>query len=297
MDLHPLRLAGDIAFPVIEGVKGSEPFEFEARAVRPNAYTDLLPEALRAGAPRAFDTMGDIAIVKVPQDLWDHQAELGDAIQRFLGARAVFHDRGVQGEFRVRDLERIAGDGGPATSVQENGVTLHVDVGRAYFSPRLASERARVAAMVQDGEHLVDLFGGVAPLAVQAAKLGARVTCVDLNPDACELAHRNAKTNKVEVDVRCGDARAVAKGLDPADRVVLNLPHGAKHFLDVAKALVKPGGMVHHHEILADREVDRRADSVATELAGRVAAKRHVRNYSAEESHWVFDIRIDGGDQ
>lgn len=292
-DLHVLETEEGIVFPVHDDAdEDTKRFEFDHRARRPQRYTDLLNWSAKdlGRAPRAFDTIGDVAIVKVPDALWDKRESLGRAMRAFLGARAVFHDRGVQGEFRVRELERIAGEGGSETVVNENGVRLHVDVGRAYFSPRLAAERARVADMVQPDEYVVDLFGGVAPFAVQAAKKGARVTCVDLNPDACDLARRNAVANKVDVDVRCGDAREVAKELDPADRVVMNLPHGAKHFLDVSKALVKTGGMVHHHEILADDAVQARCDALAEELGGDVVGTRHVRNYSAEESHWVFDV-------
>ena len=234
----------------------------------------------------------------MPPELADQAGEVGEALRVFHDARAVFHDGGVKDPYRVRDLTLIAGEGDALTQVSENGVRLWVDLSKAYFSPRLANERARVADLVQPGEHVADLFGGVAPFGVQAAKRGATVDSVDLNPDAIDLAKRNVAENGVEDAVRLwlGDAREVAKGLRPADRVTMNLPHGAKHFLDVAARLAKPQAMIHHHEILPPDQAFVRASVVLRELGrcgwmGRLKAHRVVRNYSPQESHVVFDLQ------
>ncbi|MCA1811869.1 MAG: class I SAM-dependent methyltransferase family protein [Halobacteriales archaeon] len=302
IDLAVARAGDDVVFPVLESCGTrlpTVPFEFEARQVRPSSYLDLLPPEVRDGAPRAFEALGDIVVVKVPPSQWAHRATLGRALLEFHGARAVFHDRGVKDEFRVRDLERIAGAGDPLTQVSENGVRLWVDLSKAYFSPRLAAERARVAAMVRPGEHVVDLFGGVAPFGVQAALKGAQVDSVDLNPDAVALARRNVEACGVadRVALHEGDAREVAKALAPADRIFMNLPHGAHKFLDVACRLVKPGGTLHHHEILAVDAVDKREQALKREMAklGRpvhAVSIRTVRNYSPTEAHFAIDLRV-----
>lgn len=303
IDLQVAKDGDDIVFPVVDTCGPQLPLvqhDFAARAVRPAAYQDLLPwtAAERELAPRAFDQVGDILIVKVPRDLEAKARDIGRALLDFHpGARAVFHDRGVKEEFRVRDLVRIAGEGEPLTVLGENGVRLWVDPSKAYFSPRLASERARVCAQVETGEHAIDLFGGVAPWAVQAAKAGAAVDCVDLNPQAIALARRNVVDNGVEARVRLhvGDAREVAATLAPADRVVMNLPHGAKAFLDVAARCAKPGATVHYHEILEPGLADRRGAAVADELRRhgwpcKVRGHRVVRNYSPQEAHVVWDL-------
>lgn len=303
IDLAVAKDGEDIVFPVIDSCGPHLPtaqHDFEARAVRPSGYQDLLPwtAADKALAPRAFDQIGDILIVKVPKDLEARAKDIGRALLDFHpAARAAFQDRGVKDEFRVRDLVRIAGTGDPLTQVNENGTRLLVDPSKAYFSPRLASERARVAALVALGERVVDLFGGVAPFGIQAARAGAVVDSIDLNPAAIDLAHRNVVLNGVESRVRLhlGDARAVAATLAPADRVVMNLPHGAKHFLDVAARVAKPEATVHYHEILAPERADERAREVAAELARhgwpcKPRGHRVVRNYSPQEAHIAFDL-------
>ncbi|MEA3202636.1 MAG: tRNA (guanine37-N1)-methyltransferase [Thermoplasmata archaeon] len=302
IDLAVARAGDDVVFPVLDSCgprMPTVPFEFEPRAVRPTSYLDLLPPEVRDGAPRAFEALGDIVVVKVPPAQWAHRATIGRALQEFHAARAVFHDHGVKDEFRVRELERIAGAGEALTQVSENGVRLWVDLARAYFSPRLAAERARVVALVRPGEHVVDLFGGVAPFGVQAALKGAVVDSVDLNPDAVALARRNVESCGVQgkVTLHEGDARVVAKSLAPADRVFMNLPHGARRFLDVACRLVKPGGTVHHHEILAVDDVDAREVAIKKEMArlGRPVhgvSIRTVRNYSPVEAHVAIDLRV-----
>jgi tRNA (guanine37-N1)-methyltransferase len=303
LDLAVAKDGDDVIFPVAEScgpLLPVAPFDFEARQLRPAGYQDLLPwpADLVALAPRAFDQVGDVVVVKVPPELASRAAELGDALLRFHKARAVFHDKGVKDPYRVRDLELIAGAGDALTQVNENGVRLWVDPSRAYFSPRLAMERSRVAALVQPGEQVADLFGGVAPLGVQAALKGALVDSVDLNPDAVALAQRNAAENGVADRLRlhAGDARDVAPKLPHADRVVMNLPHGAKHFLDVAARLAQPMATIHYHEILPPEGAGKRAVDVLSELdncgfVGRLAGQRVVRNYSPQEAHVVFDFQ------
>jgi tRNA (guanine37-N1)-methyltransferase len=299
-DLEVGRDGESIVFPVIHACGPRlpvAPFEFAPRATRLRSYLDLLPEPLRAAAPRSFDAIGDIVLVKLHPDQRGHAAAVGQALLEFNGCRAVFWDAGVKDPYRTRELTRIAGTGGSLTSLAENGCTFWVDPARAYFSPRLAHERERVAALVQPGELVVDLFGGVAPFGVQLAKKGAVVRSIDLNPAATELAERNVEQNGVaaQVTLHTGDARAVAAGLPKADRLILNLPHGAKLFLDVAARSAKPGATIHYHEILPPQEVASRGKAVLAELAhngwrGRVAATRVVRNYSPQEAHVAFDL-------
>lgn len=296
-DLEVAKDGDAVVFPVVHACGPKLPivaYDFAPRATRLRSYQELLPEALRELAPRAFDTLGDIIIVKVPRELAAHRAEVGRALLEFHGCRAVFADGGVKDPYRTRQLERIAGEGDSLTRVAENGCTLWVDPAKAYFSPRLAHERERVAALARPGEVVVDLFGGVAPFGVQLAKKGAVVHSVDLNPAATTLALLNAQANGVAIAFHTGDARAVAN-LPKADRLILNLPHGAKLFLDVAARLAKPGATLHYHEILPPEQMAARAAAVAAELARhgwpcRLAGSRTVRNYSPQEAHVAFDF-------
>lgn len=302
-DLKVSQDGDAVVFPVsgdANGLPVSE-HDFEARTERLGRYQDHLPEALRDKAPRAHDRFGDIVVVKVPDELSDHAHEIGQAIMSFhSGCRAVFHDKGVVGDFRTRDLELIAGEGNSETTVAEHGARLVVDPAKAYFSPRLSDERARIAMMLEPGERLIDMFGGVGALAVHAARTGTEVETIDLNPAACRMARHNIARNGVQgqVTVHEGDARDVALMLAPAHHVNMNLPHGAWDFLDTAVHLVLPGGQLHYHEILDEKKIDKRGEELLKHLKklGREATPagmRHVRTYSTGVEHMVFDVVLD----
>lgn len=296
-DMAPSRTQDGVWFPVLQS---DEAWDFTTRDVRPNSFMDLLDlnDVERSLANRAFEHLGDIAILKIPRELTDRAGDFGAALMKFLGCRAVFHDNGVVGEFRTRDLVLIAGSGGAETLVAENGFSLKVDVTRAYFSPRLATERARIVSSISPGQSVIDLFGGVAPLGVQAARAGASITSVDLNPDAIELAQANVVAAKVDVELICGDARVVGPTLPPADHVVMNLPHLAKEFISTGTICTLPGGTLHHHEIMENDALERRAAELVAEIttlgrAAKIAHTRHVRNYSPLESHYAIDLEIE----
>lgn len=307
-DLKPRREGDEVVFPLSDADAPTAAVEeFEAAAHVPRSYREMLdlPGPLADALPSSFDVIGSVLLLKLPDALLPHARAVADALlatQAHVGTVAL--DRGVKGEFRVRDLEVLAGDASTATTYVEHGVRLRVDPATCYFSPRLATERKRVAGLVRDGERVVDLFAGVGPFAVVAARLArpASVDAVDLNPAAVAYLRENVKLNKVERVVRphLADARAWAaahRGL--ADRVVMNLPHGAHAFLEDAFALLGEAGVVHHHVITSPVGLARHLDEVVARgrAAGRaveVASTREVRTYSPEERHVAVDLLVRG---
>ena len=136
----------------------------------------------------------------------------------------------------------------------EYGCVYHVDVAKAYFSPRLSTEHNRVASAVKTGETVVDLFAGVGPFVIPIAKKhkDVRVYAVDVNPDAVAYLKRNVAVNRAEKHVvpLLGDARQTVKEQlsGKADRVIMNLPETSLEFVDVACDALKPeGGIIHYY--------------------------------------------------
>ena len=100
----------------------------------------------------------------------------------------------MQGDYRLRNLEFLAGINSPITYYKENGCTFKIDVANAYFSPRLSTERMRIANMVKDNEVIVNLFGGVGTYSVLIARGNktAKVYSIDSNIFAHELCIENS---------------------------------------------------------------------------------------------------------
>ncbi|MBW3583034.1 MAG: class I SAM-dependent methyltransferase family protein [Euryarchaeota archaeon] len=305
--LHPTRIEEGVAFALVPdadldaaaavatGHRGRlDRSRFTRRETRPASYRDLLadlPQDLRPLLPSSFDIVGHVAIVKLPEALVAHTRHIADAVlQAQRNITTVALDKGVKGELRVRDLEVVAGEPTLTTFHREHGVELEVALDRVYFSPRLATERRRLAERMAPGARVLDLFAGVGAFVVLVARdqAPAKVCAIDLNPDAVHLLGRNMERNRItaEVEVRTGDARLVAPRTGDWDHVVMNLPHGAAAFLDVAAECVAPDGEVHLYAMV-ERATE--ADTVAAlevRLSGltgapwRVVERRHVRNYS-----------------
>jgi len=222
----------------------------------PDLLADKLPPNLLASVPRAIDFVGDIAIVEIPPELGDHKKTIGEALLKAhkQTSTVLAKSGAVEGIYRLRDFEVIAGAEKTATVYREYGCVYHVDVAKAYFSPRLSSEHNRVASQVKDGETVVDLFAGVGPFAIPIAKKheNVRVYAVDVNPDAIALLKRNVAVNRAEKQVVpvLGDARQVVREQlsGKADRVIMNLPETALEFVDAACEALKPeGGIMHYY--------------------------------------------------
>jgi tRNA (guanine37-N1)-methyltransferase len=240
----------------------------------PARYRDLLPwpDDEKETLPRSFDIVGDVVLIRLPDLLEPRKEAVGEALLRFVpGARLVGLDHGVHGPERRRQVERIAGSGPWRTRHRENGVELEVDVERAYFSPRLAREHARVAEDVRAGDRVYDLCCGVGPFSVTIARIGraAGVTAVDANPDAIALLRdtlaRHPFGNRVDpVEARLEEFLPAAP---PVERVVLNLPHeGIKYLSSVART-VAPGGRLYYYDVVPRTELGTRGVVLMNSLA------------------------------
>jgi tRNA (guanine37-N1)-methyltransferase len=235
--------------------------KFPERAKRHSSLLDVLgdklPPHLLTTVPRAIDFVGEIAVVEIPSELERHKRMIGEAIINVhKQVHTVLAKSGaVEGVYRLREFEVIAGAGETETIHKEYGCSYHVDLAKAYFSPRLSHEHDRVASIVKDGETIIDMFAGVGPFSILIAKRheNVRVYAIDVNPDAITLLKRNLKENRVEQKVTpiLGDAdQIIGERLsEVADRVIMNLPERAIEYVDSAcEVLKREGGIVHYYD-------------------------------------------------
>jgi len=235
--------------------------EFLERVERPpklvDQLSDKLPPHLLASLPHAIDFVGDIAVVEVPPELEDCKAVVGKAIlatHKQLST-VLAKSSAVGGEYRVREFETIAGVDKTKTVHREHGCVFHVDLAKAYFSPRLSHEHNRVASLVEEDETVLDMFAGVGPFSVLIAKRRRKVHlyALDKNPEAIQLLKKNIIVNRVEAKITpiLGEAKQViAERLKvSSDRVIMNLPEKAIEYVDAACEAIKiAGGIIHYYE-------------------------------------------------
>jgi tRNA G37 N-methylase Trm5 len=66
-----------------------------------------------------------------------------------------------------------------------------------YWNSRLQTEHTRLVNMFQPDELVADVFAGVGPFALPAARKGCAVLANDLNPESYKYLTVNIENNKV----------------------------------------------------------------------------------------------------
>ncbi len=300
---HKIRRDGDdLLIPIIgDSFEGfpTEDADLEVIEHRETDYRMLLPEEIRETLPSSYDNVGDITIVKLVDELLPYKHDIGAALMAVLpSTRAVLLDSGVKGEFRIRDLELIAGTGPTETMHRESGVVMATDPAKVYFNPRLSTERERVASLVKDGEVIIDMFAGVAPFPLTICRYANPkvVYAIDLNHDAVEYMRRNIVLNRMENIVPIeGDAREVIRTLPDADRIIMNLPQIAEEFLPDALAKTVVGGTIHMHKIMERDSSDDECATLIERMRSEgldcgISEKKELKTYSPSASVYVLDI-------
>jgi len=224
---------------------------------------DVLTAEELALLPRSYDIIGDIAMIKLPEELMSKARLVGEALKRlhpFL--RSVVTPVEKTSEvYRVRKVKVVWGDENTETVHKEHGCLFKVDLNKVFFNPRLSHERLRIAKQVRPGEVVLNCFAGVGTASIIIARVQPRVKVVysvDINPDAYRYMVENIRLNKVEDKVVpiLGDVREVVRDKleGVADRVIMLLPAYARDFLDVAVKSLKPsGGVIHYYDEVGGR--------------------------------------------
>jgi len=241
-----------------------------------------LSEDERKLLPRAFDIIGDIAIIEIPAGLRKKRKDIAKALKAMHPRlKTVCNKTGERaGEYRLPSLELLLGKE-TLTEHREHGCRFRVDVRDAYFSGREATERQRVAAQVRPGERVLTMFSGVcpSPIIISKAQPGIeKAVGVELNPKAHALALENIRLNRAygKVEAYCGDVREVCPKLGMKfDRIIMPLPKGAHEFLDVAFDVAKEGAVIHFYHW--DREDDPFTGALRIVKAEARKAGRKVR--------------------
>lgn len=171
----------------------------------------------------------------------------------------------IDSTYRFFKMEVLAGEHDFIASVVENGCTFTFDFSTVYWNSRLIQEHQKVVELLKRGEVVLDVFAGVGPFAVPAARNKAcTVHANDLNPASFNYLKENAKKNRVsnkvkaynldgrefllsvtrklvdEVVARLGPDQmelGVDDRVDVYSHVIMNLPGSAVQFLDAFRGL------------------------------------------------------------
>ena len=253
----------------------------------------------------SFDQIGDIIIVRIPDSLLAKKKLIGETLLNEVKiAKSVFYQSSaVEGDFRTRNLEILAGEDKTETEYKEFGCKFTVDVENAFFSPRLSTERERIANLVQDGETIVNMFAGVGMFSIMIAKKKkCTVYSIDINPIAAKLCEKNIIANKLAGNVISinGDASQIIQEQleNKSDRTLMLLPERSDEFLKSAISATKSGGIIHYYShIHADKKSNAGKLSEehylqVTHVKSEILGSKIVRAVGPRYYQTVVDVKI-----
>lgn len=264
---------------------------------------DKIPESL---LPRRLRIYGHVAVLWLKPEAVSLKEVIGLKVLEYDSRiRSVLRrTEAISGPFRRPALELIAGSNETETSFSENGCTFHIDPMKVMFSLGNKAERERMSLLGTD-ELVVDMFAGIGqftiPMAVHASP--RVIHAIEWNPEAFHYLERNIHENRVGgiVTPHQGDTDIIAIEVSQgqADRVLMGLVQGTARYLEKGFACLRPGGVLHFHEICprpgaiaaAVKIIEHAAQQ--TDRQVRMLGGRIIKSYSPLNVHVVLDVRVD----
>lgn len=262
----------------------------------------VIPEKYIDEVVRAYDVVGDIAIIDVPKKLDRLAKSIAWTLKRaFPNIKVVARKIGkVRDTYRIRKLEILVGEKRTETLHKEHGIKI--DLTKAYFTPRSSGERARIAAQVKSGERVLIMFAGVGPYALIIAKKQpkCKIWAIELNPDAYKLMEENIRINRLGHIIKpiCGDVREVVPKLkEKFNRIIMVLPERGFEFLDLAFKVASKKAVVHFYIFLHEDEIKKGIAKIQ-ELAKKFGRKikiigaKKVGSFAPRVWRWCIEFEI-----
>ena len=220
----------------------------------------------------SYSTVGHIVHVNLKENHIPFKSVIGNILMTLPNISLVVNkSSSIDNTFRNFEMEVLAGEPNFLVSVKENGARYQFDFSKVYWNPRLSTEHERLVKMLNSGDVLFDVFAGVGPFAVPAAKKCSKVYANDLNPESFKWLQENVQLNKAAKErVSCSnlDGRdfvttilktAAVENLEKTCHVSMNLPALAIEFLDAFVGLFReqqdiPKLMIHVYCFTNDME-------------------------------------------
>ncbi|KAJ8732517.1 hypothetical protein PYW07_015116 [Mythimna separata] len=148
-----------------------------------------------------FSQIGHIIHLNLRDRLLEYRSLIGQVlVDKVKTCRTVVNkSNSIDNTYRNFSMELIGGDDDFFVTVKENLCTFQFDFSKVYWNPRLGKEHERILSYLKPGDVLFDVFCGVGPFAVPAAKRKTKVFANDLNPDSYKWLNHNAKNNKINM--------------------------------------------------------------------------------------------------
>ncbi|KAJ7786602.1 Met-10+ like-protein-domain-containing protein [Mycena metata] len=159
----------------------------------------ILPEALRERSPVGFSMTGHIAHINLNNDYLPYKHQIGQILlDKNASIRTVVNKLDmIDTQFRFFKMELLAGDPDYIVEHSESDCRFTFDFTQVYWNSRLHTEHERLVQLFDPEDVVADVFAGVGPFAIPAAKKGCAVLANDLNPQSAKYLAVNVENNRV----------------------------------------------------------------------------------------------------
>ncbi|XP_071504350.1 tRNA (guanine(37)-N(1))-methyltransferase-like [Diadema antillarum] len=213
----------------------------------------LLPSDVEV--PKGFSRIGHIIHLNLKDSQLKHKHLIGEVLlEKNPGITTVVNKLNeIDNTYRFFNMECIAGEQQTVVTVKECHLSYSFDFAKVYWNPRLSTEHERIVTKLCKQDVVYDVFAGVGPFAIPAAKKGCKVFANDLNPESYRWLQENTKKNKVSDRITASnlDGRQFLRDVVKSDlivraresfqdaaHVIMNLPALAVEFLDTFPSLL-----------------------------------------------------------
>ncbi|KAG2076973.1 hypothetical protein BDR04DRAFT_1132581 [Suillus decipiens] len=175
----------------------------------------ILPEELCKGSPSGFAITGHLAHMNLNKEYLLYKHIIGQVVldKNPMIKTVVNKLDSIDTKYRFFKMELLAGEPNYVVEHHESNCRFTFDFTCVYWNSRLHTEHDRLVQLFQPTDVIADVFAGVGPFAIPAAKKGCAVFANDLNPESARYLSQNIVDNKVTSLVRasCEDGRDFIK--------------------------------------------------------------------------------------
>lgn len=280
----------------------------------------ILPDDESLGS---YSIIGHVVHVNLRDCLLPYKRVIGQVLlDKVNGAKTIVNKTDIiDNTYRNFKMEVLCGSQSLVTRTKENGCTYDLDFSTVYWNPRLSTEHERIVKKLREGDVLYDVFSGIGPFAIPAARKKCCVLANDLNPDSYKWLNVNCRLNKVqqfiktfnkdgkifiEEDMRKDmvDRLTKNKSVKYSIHITMNLPALAVNFLPSFNGILSSVGtkikvypLVHIYcfvsgdnpEILAVEKVEK---NLGCSLGENLSEAVFVRNVSPNKDMMRVSFRL-----
>jgi tRNA wybutosine-synthesizing protein 2 len=244
-------------------------------------YDMILPRR-RAYTGRGFSMLGSIAVLQGEEPADEEIRE----VERWRKPTGIIWIRSCNGVLRIPDVQVVSGTVSEVCH-REMGMVFWLDPAQVMFSKGNRQEKARMMHVIRKGERVADMFAGIGYFSLPAARAGACVHAMELNPVAYRYLCRNVEENRVQnrVVAEWGDSRDLLFGW--YDRILMG-HFDAPDMIDAAFGHLLPEGTIHLHTVGSG------FPQVPEEYRDCLFSKdvRRVKKVAPHMWHYVMDLRV-----